>query len=217
MSHKNVTRLLFSILCCFSATTFAGNTPLEQTKAFVDAMKNVKTEGEKSYSVIDRFINYDQLTQETIKPHIKSFNDAQIALFKPLLEDLIRLISYPQSGDFYTDSSYTYQSPIIDKNKAYVGMELIFEKEDLEMELGYFWRKFGDEWQLVDLSFDEDSLVKDYQNQFGRLIAKDGVDNLIKKLQDKVAEIEKDNKQWNLHLHSFYSPSYRRLVLLQPI
>lgn len=193
MLLKNIA-ILF-LLLCLSAPAMSANTPLEQTKAFVTAMKQVKTEGEKIYPTIDRFINYDQLTGETIRPHMSAFNTKQVARFKPLLAQLIRLISYPQSGDFYTDSVFTYQPAIIEKDKAYIGMDVVFEKEDLEMELGYFWEKKGNEWLLVDLSFDEDSLVKDYQNQFGRLIAKDGVNNLIKKLQDKVAEIEKDNKK----------------------
>jgi len=193
MHYKYFT--VFFILACFTLPVLAANSPLEQTKAFVTAMKSVKTQGETSYPAIDKFIQYDQLTAETIKPHIASFNKTQSDSLKSSLETLIRLISYPQSGDFYTDSTYTYQTPIIKKNTAYVGMDIFFEEEDLEIELGYFWQKFDDEWRLVDLSFDEDSLVKDYQNQFGRLIAKDGVDSLIQKLQDRVTEIEKDNKR----------------------
>lgn len=186
---------VFFILFSLALPVFATNSPLEQTKAFVAAMKSVKTQGEASYPAIDKFIQYEQLTAETIKPHISAFSKTQSDSLKSSLKTLIRLISYPQSGDFYSDSIYTYQTPVIKKNTAYVGMDVFFEEEDLEMELGYFWQKFDSEWRLVDLSFDEDSLVKDYQNQFGRLIAKDGVDNLIQKLQSKVTEIEKDNKK----------------------
>jgi len=185
---------LFLLFCSVSYVA-AASTPLEQTKGFVAAMKSVKTNGEKSYTKIDKFINFDFLTSETIKPHLSHFNDAQIATFKPLLQQLIRLVAYPQSGDFYTDSKYTYQNPEIKTDKAYVIMDVIFEKEDLEIELGYFWQKFDNNWLLTDLNFDEDSLVKDYQNQFGRIINKEGVDALNDKLQKKLTEIEKENKK----------------------
>ena len=174
---------------------FAGLSPLETTKAFVASMKSVKTDGENSYPKIDTFINFDHLTTETIRPHLKSFNEKQIKTFKPLLQQLIRLVAYPQSGDFYTESQYTYRKPTVNGDNAYVIMDVIFEKEDLEIELGYFWQKTNNNWLLTDLSFDEDSLVKDYQNQFGRIIAKESVDSLNQKLQNKLTEIEKENNK----------------------
>ncbi|HFE37934.1 MAG TPA: hypothetical protein ENK06_05890, partial [Gammaproteobacteria bacterium] len=149
-------------------------------------------EGELSYPTIDKFINYDQLTLETIKPHLNAFTAKQVTTFQTLLKKLIRLISYPQSGDFYHDAIYTYQTPVVKNNQAFVVMDVVFEEEDLEMTLEYHWQKNADnDWQLVDLSFDEDSLVKDYQNQFARIITKEGTSGLIKRLKDKVIEIEK--------------------------
>jgi len=193
MLLKPLTTLL--ILMSLTVPAFAGLSPLETTKAFVASMKSVKTDGENSYPKIDTFINFDHLTTETIRPHLKSFNDKQINTFKPLLQQLIRLVAYPQSGDFYTDSKYTYRKPTVNGDNAYVIMDVIFEKEDLEIELGYFWKKTNNNWQLTDLSFDEDSLVKDYQNQFGRIISKESVDSLNQKLQNKLTEIEKENNK----------------------
>jgi len=193
MLLKSLTTLL--ILMSLTIPAFAGLSPLETTKAFVESMKSVKTDGENSYPKIDTFINFDHLTTETIRPHLKSFNDKQIKTFKPLLQQLIRLVAYPQSGDFYTDSKYTYRKPTVNGDNAYVVMDVIFEKEDLEIELGYFWQKSNSNWLLTDLSFDEDSLVKDYQNQFGRIISKESVDSLNQKLQNKLTEIEKENRK----------------------
>lgn len=177
----------------FASMSLAAKTPLEQTQSFIAAMKSVKTQGDKSYPKIDAFINFDQLTSDTIKPHLKHFNKAQIKTFKPLLEELIRLIAYPQSGDFYSESTFTYQKPIINGDQAYVVMDVFFEKEDLEIELGYFWQMYDGQWLLTDLNFDEDSLVKDYQNQFGRILSKESVDSLNEKLKNKLTEIKKDN------------------------
>jgi len=193
MLIKSLATLL--LLLSLTSPIFAGQSPLETTKAFVASMKSVKTDGVSSYPKIDAFINFDHLTTETIRPHLKSFNETQVNTFKPLLQQLIRLVAYPQSGDFYSDSKYTYRKPTVDGDKAYVVMDVIFEKEDLEIELGYFWQKKDDNWLLTDLSFDEDSLVKDYQNQFGRIISKESVDSLNQKLQNKLTEIEKENKK----------------------
>lgn len=186
--------LIFFILYFIPSISVAFSNPLDQTKAFVAAMKSVKNQGEKSYPKIDEFINFDHITSETIQPHIKAFSQDQIDSFKPLLEKLIRMVAYPKSGDFYSDSTYHYQKPQLNGNSALVNMDVVFEKEDLEIELGYYWQKNKNQWFLTDLSFDEDSLVKDYQNQFGRIINKEGVDYLIQRLKDKIIEIEKDKK-----------------------
>ena len=48
--------------------------------------------------------------------------------------------------------------------------------------------------KLADLSFDGDSLVRDYQNQFSRIVTKDGAEGLLKKLDQRRATLEAEAK-----------------------
>ncbi len=195
MSFRQIFLGLNLGLCLAFQHTIAATEPLERTQKFVDAMIAVEPNNEKSYQKIDAFINYEQITSATIKPHRKYFNNQQAKKFKKLLRALIRKVSYPDSGAFYKESKYTYQKPKVTASKAVVIMDVLLIEEDLDLELGYYWNKDDKgEWKLVDLSFDEDSLVKDYQNQFGRILSKGSADDLIKKLEDKLSELNKNNK-----------------------
>ena len=48
-------------------------------------------------------------------------------------------------------------------------------KDDLRTKIELYWGKKGGALKLVDVAFDGDSLIKDYQNQFARIVDKEGV------------------------------------------
>jgi len=170
------------------------NGPAEQTKKMVAALKKVKKNKTATYNDVDTYIDFHLLTTESIAPHRAKFSNKQAKKFTRLFEALIRAVAYPQSSSFYAEAEISYQPAIIDGNKALVISETIIEKEDFEMTIGYEWTKTKKQWLLSDLLIDEDSLVKDYQNQFGRIIQKEGVDGLISKVAQKLLEIESEGK-----------------------
>jgi len=194
--HKIIT-ILFLLACSFLASSFvaAANGPDKQTLAMIEALKQVKKQNTATYKNVDTYINYKLLTSESISPHRSKFSDKQVNKFTTLFEALIRAVAYPQSSAFYEEAKTTYQPAEINGDVAVVISETTIEKEDFEMEIGYQWTKTNGEWLLSDLLIDEDSLVKDYQNQFGRIIEKEGVDGLIKKVEVKLAETEAENKK----------------------
>lgn len=171
------------------------NGPAEQTLAMINALKQVKKNDKSTFKDVDNYINFELLTRESIAPHRSKFTDEQAKKFSRTFESLIRLIAYPQSSSFYDEAKTSYHPPVIKGNKALVTSETTIEKEDFEMTIGYQWTKTNSTWQLSDLILDEDSLVKDYQNQFGRIIEKEGVDGLISKIEQKLLETESEVKK----------------------
>lgn len=181
---------IFFLTFLFLNSAFAISGPAEQTQNMIKALKQVKKNDEASYKKVDNYIDYHTITYASIAPHRSKFSDQQAKEFSRLFESLIRLVAYPQSSSFYEEAKSEFHEPMIKNNIAIVNSDAVIEKEDFEMEIGYQWKKNGNQWQLSDLIIDEDSLVKDYQNQFGRIIAKEGVDGLIKKVKDKIAEVK---------------------------
>lgn len=186
---------LFVLSLFISVSVMASQAPVEQTLAMINALKQVKQNNEASYRKVDTYIDYDALAGQSIAPHRNKFTDAQAHRFSILFKSLIRKVAYPQSSVFYNDAKVDYASPVIDGDIALVLSETYIEKEDFEMEIGYQFKKNKGVWRLSDLVLDEDSLVKDYQNQFGRLILKVGVEGLIKKIENKIDEINNENKK----------------------
>ena len=194
------TILLFTL--CFSFSTLflakqalAEQSPKAQVISMIDALKKVEKDNASTYKNVDTYINYDLLTGESIAPHRSKFTDKQADIFVKKFRILIRKVAYPQSSTFYNDAKSVYQPTVVKGKTALILAETSIEKEDFEMEIGYAMTKTKNDWRLSDLLIDEDSLVKDYQNQFGRIISKEGVDGLIKKIEAKIAEIDAENSK----------------------
>ncbi len=166
--------------------------PLNRSQNFIQAFKaiNAKQTDETAYKNVDAFINFNILSQDAIKPHRDKFSAQQASTFQTLFTQLIRLIAYPDTGLFFTENKYSYGKAINKDNLTLIPLNVLITEEDLEMELGLYWHQYQNQWLLTDISIDEDSMVKDYQNQFGRIINKSSVPELLKKLENKIAEIQ---------------------------
>ena len=105
-----------------------------------------------------------------------------------MLEELIRMVAYPDSGAFLNEAKITIGAAKINGNKADVEMEALLEEEDFETIATYHWHKVKKQWKLFDVSFDGDSLIKDYQNQFGGIIKEKGVKGLVDLLNKRHAK-----------------------------
>ena len=79
--------------------------------------------------------------------------------------------------------------PAMPPREASAPLEVLV-KEDFEITVTFHWMDSGSDWRIVDVSFDGASLVKDYQNQFGRIIDKEGAKGLLKRMVDRLQEEE---------------------------
>lgn len=191
--------VLVAALVVLPATAHATANPVERTEGLVRAFKAVKplpddgsglpaadrTQNSSAFAALDGFFDWDALTSAAIGAHDAKFKSAQLTEFKTILKDLIRLVAYPGSSSFFESATYELK---LGKASATVGqadVEMFAElpEEDLETTITFHWRQVGGDLQIIDVSFDGASLTKDYRAQFGRIIAKDGVDGLMSKLR----------------------------------
>ena len=71
-----------------------------------------------------------------------------------------------------------------------VPVDAYIAEKDLDITTVFHWRKTAKGWRVVDVSFDGASLVKDYQNQFGRIIRKEGTDAFLNRLQARLEKVQ---------------------------
>lgn len=177
-------------------TSFAKEPAEVRTEGFINALKRVKpnttpenrASNEKVFAELDTFLDFDALTAEAIKPRAAKFSAAQKAEYAKKFRELIRLIAYPDSGSFFTEAKITYQPVKKVGNAVLVGFTAKVPSEALESEVGLHWE---DGQRLTDVLFDGESLVKDYQNQFSRIIDKEGAAGLLRKLDERRANLQK--------------------------
>ncbi len=175
--------------------------PLTRTDELVRAFRAVKsapegktlTSAEKqansaAFTALDAFFDYDRLTGDSIAAHKDKFKPDELARFSTGFRELIRLVAYPKSGSFFEDAKTKLKLGKRRGKAADVEMHARLEKEDFETTVTFSWEESGGALRLVDVSFEGGSLVKDYANQFGRIIGKDGVAGLLKKLESRLTK-----------------------------
>jgi ABC-type transporter MlaC component len=173
-----------------------------RTEALINAFKKVKvakegqtlTEAERkaneaAFVALDGFMDFDRLTTEVIAPHKDKLTPEQLTQFHQLFKELVRMIAYPKSGSAFNDAQYTFAPPTKRADGGWdVAMTITWPAEDLTVEVAFHWAEASGALRLYDVSFDGDSLIRDYQNQFGRIIEKEGAAGLMKKLETRKAE-----------------------------
>lgn len=184
-----------------AGTAHAADPAVARTEAFIAAFKKVKAgdklsaadkkANEKVFAELDQFMDFDALTNKPIEPRAAKFTAKQKAQFTTDFKDLIRKIAYPDSGEFFREAKMKMGAPAEKAGATAVPIDAHLVKEDLRTQVELHWVKKGAQLKLVDVAFDGDSLIKDYQNQFARIIDKEGVAGLMKKVDEKKAELAK--------------------------
>ncbi|MFZ5468787.1 MAG: MlaC/ttg2D family ABC transporter substrate-binding protein [Myxococcota bacterium] len=176
-----------------------------RTEAFIAALLKVKPDdgklsaadkaaNEKAFTELDGFFDYDYLTSAPISKRADKFTAEQKADFQKKFRELIRLVAYPDSGAFFKKAKYTLKPPVEKGEQVDVTIDAKVVKDDLETKVDLHWKQVKGALRIFDVSFDGDSLVKDYQAQFNKIIDKDGSKGLIERVEKKRAELDKKEK-----------------------
>ena len=136
-------------------------------------------------------MDFETLTTRPIEPRADKFSPKQKAEFTAKFRELIRGIAYPDSGGFFRDAKMKVGAPVEKGDATVVPVDANVPKDDLRTKLEFHWAKKDGALKIVDVAFDGDSLIKDYQNQFARIIDKEGVAGLLKKVDEKKAELDR--------------------------
>jgi phospholipid transport system substrate-binding protein len=170
--------------------------PTARTHALIAAFQKVPVRSgtnaqasERAFVVLDGFLDFDALTQEPIRPHAARFDAKQRAEFTNKFREVVRLVAYPDSGEFFRKADIRVSAPREGKGGTWVEFDARSPGDATQTRIGLLWRSTAGGWRVADLTFDGDSLVKDYQNQFGRILEKEGAPGLLRRLDDKRAEL----------------------------
>ena len=143
-----------------------------------------------------------RLVDEVVLPHFdfSAMTDLALGQYKdqvstaqrPAIVNEFRLLlvrTYSSALLEYTDQELIYLP--MEGNEADGKVTVRTEVEQaggFPIPIHYTLRLGDDGWKVFDISVDEVSLVTNYRSSFARAIKKDGVDGLIKTLQDRNQE-----------------------------
>jgi phospholipid transport system substrate-binding protein len=155
--------------------------------------KAAKAQKQRLKKIVDKFLDYHELSKRSLGPHWKERSADEQAEFTRLLRDLIEE-AYTQPISDNIDFTMEYEEEEIGEDGATASVIAVAStqnkkgktvSEDLTFHLYLKTKK----WMIYDVEFGDVSLVRHYRGEFNRKIKKESYTALIEAMKKKLDEI----------------------------
>jgi len=157
-----------------------------------DLKDNKEARREALREVIDQRFNYHQMVRRALAKNWKGRSDQErrefTGLFKKLLEN-----SYASKLESYSDETINFTDEVIKGKYALVKTKVVRKASTIAVD--YKLINGGGVWKIYDFVIEGVSMIRNYRSQFSKIIRKDSYEGLVRKLTDKVNELENDTQK----------------------
>lgn len=191
--RKLFTTLIIACVVCYGAGTLAVPvSPTDQIRSAVDKVlailqnKDLQSETRRRNirDAIAPYFDFRAISQSTLALNWKKATPAQrdrfVALFRKLLEN-----TYIVAMEEYSGETVKYGAEKMRGKRASV--EIFIQQPDgPEIPMVYRMRLKQEKWLAYDVIIEGVSLVSNYRRSFRQIAEKEGMEALLKKLQQKL-------------------------------
>ena len=154
-----------------------------------DLKNNKEARREALREVIDQRFDYHQMVRRALAKNWKGRSDQErrkfTDLFKKLLEN-----SYASKLESYSDETINFTDEVIKGKYALVKTEVVRKANTIAVD--YKLINGDGVWKIYDFVIEGVSMVRNYRSQFSKIIRKDSYEALVRRLTDKVNDLESD-------------------------
>lgn len=180
------------IFLVFPLTAYAG--PKDVVEAKQNELASLLKKGgaasdTKISSIFDQLLDYQSLAEHSLGKHWGERTEAERKEFTSILEGLVKA-AYRRSLRKTLDYQISIQgeSPIESGTLVRTVATHRTKKREPAINIDYALHEVGGQWKIFDIVTEGSSLVKNYQNQFGRVIRKKGFAELLSRMKKKLAQ-----------------------------
>ncbi len=204
MRHRLATWIAFPIIISLSAPipSRAGE-PTERIRFVVEQGIEILNEtklqsknGKQVYldrlrEVVFPLFNFPEMARRSLGYHWRRLSPVERQEFVTLFTNLLER-SYAGKIDLYDGEVVIFTGEAMEDNYARVDTKIVSKKGE-EYSIDYKLLRTNGDWRIYDVVVEHISLVNNYRSQFNRVIANSSYENLIKKINIKLKELEGSN------------------------
>jgi phospholipid transport system substrate-binding protein len=138
-------------------------------------------------AVIDAVTDYDGIAGGAVDPFCASIAPAQCARFKETFKRLLRVSSIKKLGRYRADR-FAYLGEETTGERSVVRTTAFYKEEKIPLD--YELARRDGAWVIANYVVDEIDTVRNYRQQFTKLLAKGTVEQVIERLERKIADYE---------------------------
>lgn len=194
MIHKSFIALAFVCSAWYGTGAFAAaaTTPTEQVRGAVDEVLKILQDGslqsdtrrQKIRDAIAPYFDFRAMSQSTLAQNWKMATPEQKERFMVLFQELLENV-YIVAMEEYSGETVRYGQEKLKGKRASVET-FIVQPNGPEIPVMYRMRQKQDQWLAYDVVIENVSLVSNYRTSFRQIAKRQGMDALLKQLQEKV-------------------------------
>ena len=142
---------------------------------------------EELTELLGEFLDYERLSELSLDKEWNKRSKKELDKFVGLLRALVER-QYQRNMESTLDYKVKWvgSEPIDDGVKVKSSARSVSKKRQPPITIDYSMSPAGDEWKVFDIFTDDVSLVKNYKRQFRRVIADEGWNGLIERMEKKL-------------------------------
>jgi phospholipid transport system substrate-binding protein len=149
---------------------------------------NQKEQGEKLRGTVDLVFNYTEMSKRTLARYWKDFSVEERKEFRDLFAEFLANIYISKVQGNFSGEKVALDQEEITKDKAQVKSRIILKDSEIPVDYSMIDRKGDGTWEVYDVSVENISLIKNYRDQFSKILRKEKPADLIVRLRKKVEE-----------------------------
>ena len=135
------------------------------------------------------YFDAQEIAKRTLGIYWKDRTDAERQQFTQLFTDLVEK-TYSGTLDRYNaDVKFFYDQERVDGDYAEVDTHVFDPSQNRAFSISYSLRHTGGRWLIYDIVAENVSLVRNYRNQFSRILSKSSYGDLVQTIQAKLKEL----------------------------
>ena len=190
--------IFIGVLCLGVPRFVQAGEPLQLVRTSVDkAIQILKDPNlhsqDKKRERVDRLrealqsiFDYEEMAKRALGTHWRRRTPAEQEEFVKLFRDFLERI-YSDKIDLYGGEKVRFGREVIDQGFAEVE-SIIIRPNGEELAVVYKLRQRDGQWKVYDAVVENISIVNNYRSQFDRVISSASYQELVKRLQEKVAQ-----------------------------
>jgi phospholipid transport system substrate-binding protein len=185
--------MLFALFLVLQEASCDAGIPTEQVRSILEEVMAIQTnpqlQGQKFRNekriaikkVIAQNFYFDSMVKQALGQHWQALNEERRSEFKLIFQDLFQESYTRLVLDFLGREKILYHKEEIRQNQAMVKTAIIRMSEEISVD--YSLAAVGQKWLIEDVSIDGVSIIQNYQKSFSRVIQRESIEGLLKKMR----------------------------------
>lgn len=195
--------LLLAVFCSRSVGAIASASPTEKVRKATEEITSILDEYAKNHqknreetvskimAIADQHFDWAEMAKRSLSRFWKQRKPDEQKNFTSLFRDLIKN-AYIGKVEGYAGEKVVFEGEKIEDGYSVVKTKIITPSKGTEIPVYYRLQNSEGNWMVYDVVIEGVSLVNNYRDQFNSILQGSSYDELVKRIQDKLAQ---DNKK----------------------